>query len=173
MILSAVTISVGSLLTDISVLCIITHNCLPSCSDKLITSRKYFSRVCRQKKTRIPLLCWLHVLNFTSIFTLYLISKKYSLTYLFWTQWCQRKNLTFPDFKKSRWNCLWNNGWDLQIPLTRDNTWHTLTFKIHVRKFNYKWLTLLSVGLCWGCLYSSNIKSSRDCSKSDRLHKSN
>lgn len=52
MILRAVTISVGSLLTDIRVLCIITHSCLPSCSDKLITSRKYFSRVCRQKKNK-------------------------------------------------------------------------------------------------------------------------
>lgn len=75
MILRAVTISVGSLLTDIRVLCIITHSCLPSCSDKLITSRKYFSRVCRQKKPRIPLLFWFHALNFTSFFTLYLISK--------------------------------------------------------------------------------------------------
>ena len=48
MILRAVTMRVGSLLTDIRVLCIITHNCLPNWSDNLITSRKYFSKVYHQ-----------------------------------------------------------------------------------------------------------------------------
>jgi hypothetical protein len=41
----AVTMSVGSLRTELSALCIITHICFPKDSDNCTTSLKYFSKV--------------------------------------------------------------------------------------------------------------------------------